>query len=52
MHHFILEIKSLIKEVHAEILHVPRAQNSLVDRIAKWSVGQSHMLVGDYLPDC
>lgn len=46
--HFFLEIRSFIKEVDAEIHHVPQAQNSLADRIAKWSVGQSHMFVGDY----
>lgn len=49
LNHFFAEIKSLIKFLDAELVHVPQAQNSLADRIAKWSVGQSSCFVGDSL---
>lgn len=43
---------SLIKEIAVEIHHVPRAQNPLANRIVNWSVGQSHVFVGDNLHEC
>lgn len=49
---YFVEIKSLIKDLDVELHHVPRNQNSLADKIAKWSVGQSSMFEGDFLPDC
>lgn len=52
MHHYIAEIKSLIKDLDAELHHVLRNQNSLADKIAKWSVGQSSMFERDSLSDC
>lgn len=50
--HFIAEIKSLIKDLDVELHPVPRNQNSLADKIAKWSVGKSSMFEGDSLLEC
>lgn len=52
LHHHITKIKALILDLGAEFHHVLRAQNSLVDKIAKWSVGQPYMFEGDYLLNC
>lgn len=52
LNHLISEIRCILRDIVAVLLHVPRAQNSLVDRIAKWSVDQDYMFVGDCLPEC
>lgn len=51
MYHFIVEIKSLIIELGAKSHHAPRCQNSLADKIAKWSVGQPILFEEDHMPD-
>lgn len=52
LNHFIDKIKSLIKDLDADLHHVPRNQNSLANKIAKWSVGKTSMYEGDSLPEC
>jgi len=49
LHHFLAEIKSLTKALNVELIHIPQSQNSLADRIAKWTVGQSSCHIGDSL---
>lgn len=51
LNHILSLIKALIKELGAELIHVSRSQNSLVDKVAKWSVGQSHLFEGDCILD-
>lgn len=52
LHHFYAEIKSLINILKAELVHVPRNQNSLADKLAKWSIGQCNMFKRDSLSEC
>lgn len=51
MNHFILEIRSLIKELYADFINVPRSQNSLAEKFAKCSVGWDSRFDGDILPN-
>lgn len=51
MHHFIVEIRSPIFELDAKLHHVPRCQNSLANKIAKWNVGQPNLFEGDHMLD-
>lgn len=41
-----------MRDVEVSLHHVLRAQNSLAGRIAKWSVGQDQMFIGDCLLEC
>lgn len=52
MQHFIHKIQALTGDLKVELFHVPRAQNALVDKLAKWSVGQLGGFEGNYMPDC
>jgi len=52
MHHYIVEIETLLKEMNVELHHVLRSQNSLADKIAKWSVGYCHEYEVDHMPEC
>lgn len=51
MRHLINEIRALIAEFNVVLFHVPRAQNSMADKLAKWSVGQEEGFLGDCIPD-
>lgn len=44
INHLISEIRCIMRDIAAVLFHAPRVQNLLVDRIAKWSVDQDHMV--------
>lgn len=50
--HFIYEVRILINELKVVLHHVPRAQNVMEDKVAKWSVGQTFVYMGDNMPAC
>lgn len=52
LHHFISQIRTLIKESDIYLIHVSRSQNDLVDKVAKWSVGQLSSFEGNPVPAC
>lgn len=50
LHHFIVEIRSLVKELDAVLSHIPYAQNAVPNSLAKWSVDQHLLFEGDHMP--
>lgn len=52
LHHFLCEIRTLVRELKTEVLLGPREQNSLADKLAKWSASQHHVFIGDHILDC
>lgn len=50
MHHFIVEIRTLVKDFNDVLYHIPRAQNAVTDSLAKWSVDQQSLFKGDRMP--
>lgn len=48
IHHFIAEIRVLAKEISAILQHVPRCQNEMAGRVAKWSAYQM-IFLGDHM---
>lgn len=49
--HVIHEFKALTEELKVVLLYAPRAQNFAADALAKWSVGQDDVFIGDHLHD-
>lgn len=52
LNHLISEIRCIKRDIVAVLLHVPRVQNSLADRIAKWSVNQDNLFAAGVVPEC
>lgn len=48
--HFIHEIRDLVADTQAHLHYVPHSQNSVVDRMAKWSAREQLVFVGDHVP--
>lgn len=38
-HHFIAEIRKLVRLTNASLHHIPLSQNDMADKVAKWSSG-------------
>lgn len=51
LHRFLCEIKDHVKELHVDVVHIAREFNSLANRVAKWSLSQDSVFVGNYLSD-
>lgn len=46
---YIWEIRGLLSDLDASLYHVPRSQNDMVDRLARWGVGISDCFKGNYM---
>lgn len=51
IHHFIEEIKVLAKEISATLIHVPRCQNDMANRVAKCSASSQMDFLGEHMPE-
>lgn len=49
--HQVREARDIIDELKVELHQVPRNQNSLVDKLAKWGAEQQAEYMRDNLPD-
>lgn len=43
--------KDIINDLKVELFQVPRSQNSLADKLAKWGAMHQVEFMGDFLPD-
>lgn len=49
LHHFIVEIRALMKEFDVLLTHTPHAKNAIADNLAKWSVDQHLLFKEDHM---
>lgn len=45
------EIRELVCSINVSLAYIPRDQNSLVDKIAKWAVGLNEFFIYDVMFD-
>lgn len=50
-HHYIMEVRVLVKELKVDLHHIPRVQNSSADKLTKRGAGKSETFIGDTMPD-
>lgn len=41
-----------MRVLKVDVIHIPRDQNALANKLAKWSVSQPNVFIGDQMPDC
>lgn len=49
---FVHEIRDLVASLNISFSQVPRSQNSLVDKVAKWGVNLDVLYFSNVMPDC
>lgn len=49
VNHFICEIRDIMRTFKVVLRHIPRDQNDLADRLAKWSISQLLVFKGESL---
>lgn len=52
LRYFICEARNLMIELKVDLNHVPRSQNDMAHRLAKWSVNRQDIFLGNHFPEC
>lgn len=51
LYQYVCEVRDLIRELQVVLYHIPRSQNAMADKLAKWGVGLHEVFIGDHFPD-